>query len=464
MQSLPLEWLTDALQTAPLGATAGIFCGVSSDTRQSVANSVFIALTGESLDGHAYAADAAAKGAIGLIVSRPNEGVAVPQWIVPDTTVALGRIAQRYRQRFPIPVIGVTGSVGKTSAKEMIGAMLSAESPTLISAKNHNNEFGVPQTLLNLSDAHRAAVIEMGMRGMEQIDWLAEIAQPTIGLITMIGVAHQELLGSRENIALAKSELYQRLAPGGVALVPQTSDYRELLESRIPAGCRVLRFGVTADPMTDVRVLPESVRADAEGRPAFKVAIGAQHFKVSLRAVGAHNVPNAAAALSVAVALERDIPQAIGALEAWEGAEGRMTVRQGARGVRLLDDCYNAAPESMSAAIATLDQIAPGGVAILGDMRELGAFAEEAHRQVGRRVAESQAKTLLTVGSLAEIIGREAQTLRPILWRAFPNAEACAAEAARWIAEGDTALLKGSRAMAMERIVAALLPQENSQR
>jgi UDP-N-acetylmuramoyl-tripeptide--D-alanyl-D-alanine ligase len=439
----------------------GDFQGIVTDTRQPFTESLFLALLGENTDGHLYLEQAIEKGARGLIVESPLESAPVPQWVVKDTTEALGRIAQAYRRRFSIPIVGVTGSVGKTSTKEMIGGMLKAFFPTLVSDKNYNNQIGVPQTLFQLEATHCAAVIEMGMRGMGQISWLAEVAKPTLAVITLIGVAHQELLGSRENIALAKSEIYQHLAPSGTAILPQTTEYREVLESRIPEGCSVLRFGITEERETQVRILPESVQLSEAGTPSFEVEIAGERYGVHLRAVGSQHVHNAAAALAVAHALHLPLREAISALERWEGAEGRMMVRLAPRGVTLLDDCYNAAPESMREALATLQKIArkKSSTAIMGDMKELGALSEEGHRQVGRAVADSGVETLLTVGALAEGIAQEALLHRTLTWQAFPDSATCAQAIQERIPPKSVVLVKGSRAMAMEQIVQALLKQ-----
>ncbi len=461
MISLPLSWLSETLNASPQNTPNSDFTGICTDTRQPVAGTVFLALQGENSDGHRFLKTAEERGAVGAVVAQYDPAVTIPQWVVNDTLLALGEIALAYRKRFRLPVIGVTGSVGKTSTKEMLGAMLSAFAPTLISAKNYNNEIGVPQTLLQLTPEHRAAVIEMGMRGMGQIEYLARIAQPTIGLITQIGVTHIELIGSQEGIALAKSELLTQLPPDGTAILPITSPYADLLEERTPQGTQIIWYGVTNDENANVRALPDSIRIDESGKPSFDVVINSSDYSVSLNAVGAHHVHNATAALAVAFALWLDYDEAIAALELWEGAEGRMTVRQSPLGYRVLDDCYNAAPESMTASLATLGRFAwrGGGVAILGDMRELGAFAEEAHIQVGRVVQDSPIRLLVTVGALAEGIAAEARRSEKPLpaFAHFPDSKACAAGILALLQEGDAVLVKGSRAMEMESIVSVLM-------
>ncbi len=461
MIPLPLNWLSEVLGNPQSGTVQGDFIGISTDTRQTVAGTVFLALQGENTNGHRYLSTAVEKGAVGVVVTQWQEGVSLPQWVVEDTLTALGVVARAYRERFEIPIIGITGSVGKTSTKEMIGAMVSAFVPTLISAKNYNNEIGVPQTLLQLAPEHRVGVLEMGMRGAGQIAYLAQVARPTIGVITQIGVAHIELLGSQEGIAEAKSELYTELPKGGSAILPLTSPYSDLLAERVPQGVGIVRYGVTESEEAEVRAVPASVHLNDSGKPSFQAVVQGKTYSLSLNAVGAHQVHNATAALAVALVLGLDIPKAILAIESWEGAEGRMVVRESPRGYRILDDCYNAAPESMRASLITLDRLVPGGVAILGDMRELGDYSQEAHRQVGQAVSESGVRLLVTVGALAQEIAEEVRRTGKHLpaFAHYPNSKACSEQIAVHLNTGDTVLVKGSRAMEMEQIVAVLMEQ-----
>ena len=224
-----IRWLVETLN-APILADAavalhGVVTGVSIDTRTLKPGDLFFALQGEHSDGHEYVKAAFEKGAIAAVVSHPVADAGGRQIRVPDTLRAFGDLAGAYRRLFDIPVVGVTGSVGKTSTKEMIAAVLRTRYNVLANEKNFNNEIGVPLTLFQLEARHEVAVIEMGMRGLGEIDRLAEIAAPTIGLITNIGYAHIERLGSRENILRAKTELYQRLPKGGIAIVPADSEF-----------------------------------------------------------------------------------------------------------------------------------------------------------------------------------------------------------------------------------------------
>jgi UDP-N-acetylmuramoyl-tripeptide--D-alanyl-D-alanine ligase len=463
MEPIALTWIAEALNARVIGALNGIARGICTDTRQGADGALFFALQGENTDGHNYVAQAFAAGAVGAVVSREIEGVKGPLLIVPDTLRALGDLANRYRQQFAIPVVGITGSVGKTSTKEMIAAVLRTKYRTLASDKNFNNEIGVPLTLFQLTKAHKAAVIEMGMRGLGEIDRLAEIAQPTVGVITQIGYAHIERLGSQQQIAQAKSELLARLPAGSFALLPYRDRFYDYLKSRVPTGCTVLSFGEGGEEAwpPDVRLYPVASRAN--GCAEARVMIYRQEFFLTLRAFGAHHLHNAGAALAAAYALDVPLKQAIAALEAWEGAPGRMVVRHTPDGLTILDDCYNAGPESMEAALQTLAlETIVNGVAVLGDMKELGDFAPDAHRAVGQKVVAAQVKLLVTVGELAREIeagAREyaAQIGRPMPpVRHFTGSEEAAAHIREIVTPKDTVLVKGSRAMQMEQIVAAL--------
>ncbi|HZO91046.1 MAG TPA: UDP-N-acetylmuramoyl-tripeptide--D-alanyl-D-alanine ligase [Chthonomonadaceae bacterium] len=472
MEPFTLAWAAEAMGARLHGTPTGLVQGICTDTRRGASGALFFALQGEHTDGHNYVAQAFAAGAVGAVVSREAAGISGPLLVVPDTTRALGDLAARYRRRFVIPIVGVTGSVGKTSTKEMIAASLRAKYNTLANEKNFNNEIGVPLTLFALTPAYEVAVIEMGMRGLGEIDRLAEIAQPTVGAITNIGYAHIERLGSRERIAQAKSELLARLPEGGIAVLPRHDPFYDYLRGRVPQGCRVLSFGqgrVECEPQPEVCVTP--VRDLPEGGLSAHVRAPGESAQLALRVPGSHHLQNAAAALAVAVALSVPLTQAAAALESWQGAEGRMVITRTPEGLTVLNDCYNAGPESMQAALATLAQVAPQGagrVAVLGDMKELGDFAPEAHRLVGRKAAETGLRLLVTVGDLAREIAAEAERhagdrglALPAL-RHFADSEAAAAHIRDLAAPGDAVLIKGSRAMQMETIVAALTGAQES--
>lgn len=500
MEPFSLTWAAESVTGQIIGSETGEITSVCIDSRQAKPGALFFALKGENSDGHAYVAQALQAGATAAVVERKMEGlegrkgVKGAQIVVPATLRALGDLARHYRRQFAIPIVGVTGSVGKTSTKEMIAAVLRTTYNTLANEKNYNNEIGVPLTLFNLNKTHQAAVVEMGMRGLGQIDYLAEIAEPTIGVITNIGHAHIELLGSQENIARAKAELFARLSENGVAIFPAEINQASIINAAIPPHCQQITYSTSGIQRYngDVRVEEANTKIHEDGTVTFRVRVGptTKSIPVTLQAVGTHHVPNALAALSIAYALDIPTERAIAALEAWQGAEGRMTVRHAPENITVLDDCYNAGPESMQAALETLTKMSKDGVAVLGDMRELGEYAERAHRILGVHVYHPYCRLLVAVGDLAKEIVVQVERLRqnldsigisshnnsewPLPGRyiyaggnelavvCYADAQEAAAHIKEWVKPGDTVLVKGSRAMGMEVIVDALMGETDS--
>ncbi len=453
MEPISIQQAAQVIGAEIVGASEGEAHGVCTDSRQETLGTLFFALRGETGDGHQYVTEAIRKGAAAAVVERFVEGVEGTQLVVADTLRALGMLGSFYRQRFDIPVVGVTGSVGKTSTKETLACALSAKYRTHASAKNFNNEIGVPLTLFGLEASHQAAVIEMAMRGRGQIAELAEIALPTIGVITNIGVSHIELLGSRDAIAATKAELLESLPAGGMAIIPADDDYADFLRSR--CGCPTRSFGV--EKPADFQVT--DVRFTKDGHPHFRV----NGCPMAIPAPGVHHLANAAAACSVADALGISLEAVAERLRSFRPPAMRMETLLLPDGSILLNDAYNAAPDSMRAALMTLRLTAQGrrarSVAVLGEMRELGEYALEAHRYVGQIVRAERIDLLITVGALAQEIGRAAmQEEEGDRWRAFETTEEAAAGLPALIEPGDCVLVKGSRAMEMEKIVAALTP------
>lgn len=428
---------------------------VCTDTRAGAEGALFFALRGENSDGHDYVADAFAKGAVASVVDHLVEGVEGPQFVVPDTLAALGDLAAYYRDRFAIPIVAITGSVGKTSTKEMTAAALRTRYKVLASEKNFNNEIGVPLTLFALEEDHQVAVIEMGMRASGEIARLAEIARPTVGVITNIGLSHIERLESRDAIAAAKAELLEALPEDGVAVLPADDDYASFLIDTCRSRCRVITFGTSAG--ADFRV--EDVAYSEDGMPCF--TINGQAFR--LQAPGTHMPINATAAAAVAVSLGISLDQVAEGLSNYQSPAMRMEILQTPSGLTILNDAYNAAPDSMRAALETLVLLAGRRrpVAVLGEMRELGDFSAEAHEYVGRLAAELPLGLLVTVGDGAKAIGRAAAdsfgSLGPGRIQAFSSTTDTAEGLPSLLYSDDVVLIKGSRAMGMERIVEALL-------
>ena len=419
------------------GGDQVVFSGVSTDTRTLAPGDLFVALMGPQTDGHQHIAAALRAGAAGLIVSQNVvASPSIPTLRVPDTQVAYGLLARFWRDRFDIPVVGVTGSVGKTTVKEMLALALSPLGPILKTAASQNNETGVPKALLQLTPDHKAAVIEMGMRGSGQIAYLCGIARPTIGVLTVIAGNHLELLGSRDAIADAKGELLEALPSDGLAVLNAADPYTPRLASKTKA--QVLTYSTADDAIQTEYGWTFTVR----GVP------------VEIASLSKHDIGNALAALTVAEALGVSLTDAAEALKAYEPSPMRMNATQTAWGGTLLNDAYNAAPASVTAALETLaSHKSSRKIAFLGDMRELGTQAEDAHRELGTVIAAlGGIDALYTVGPLAALIPNAVQR--------FADSDEAAQFAGKdlILMAGDVVLVKGSRAMVMEKIAAALEP------
>ncbi len=435
--------------------------GVSTDTRAIAAGSLFVALRGERFDAHAFLADAARAGAAAAVVSDPAAGAgaaALPRLLVGDTLAALGAVARHHRRRFDLPVVGVTGSNGKTTTREMIAAILATRGPVLKTEGNLNNEVGVPLTLLRLGPEHRAAVIELGMNHPGEIARLAAVALPQVGVVTNAAAAHLEGLGTVDGVADAKAELYQGLPPGGVAVA--NADDPRMLKRAQASGRRLLTFAAGRQRRGDVVVL-ELLSQDAAGL-RFLLGVGNRELTVALPLVGGHNAANAAAAACAAIALGCDDREIVRGLAAVAPVGRRLRLERLPGGALLVDDCYNANPLSMRAALETLAALAAaeGGrpVAALGDMLELGPGELELHREVGTAAAAAGLARLLAFGprsrALAE--GALAAGLPPDRSFHTEDVAALAAEARATLRAGDVLLVKASRGMRLERLVEAL--------
>ena len=462
--------MTPRFDSAELAAAAGgrwigtppaPIAGVSTDTRTLAPGSVFVALRGERFDGHAFLPEAAAKGAAAAVVAEAWAASApaampLPALAVPDTLAALGAIARHHRRRFRIPVVGVTGSNGKTTTREMIAAILGTRGKVLKSEGNLNNEVGVPLTLLGLDASHQAAVVEMGMSHPGEIARLAAIAEPQIGVVTLVAPAHLEGLGSIDAIADAKAELYRGLPEAGIAVA--NADDARMLKRAQASGRRLVTFSAARGRRGDVVVLEIVSQGDDGLR--FVLGIGNREVPVHIPAlVGAHNAANAAAAAAAAVALgctDREIARGLAEVKP---VGRRLRLERLASGVELVDDCYNANPVSMAAALRTLHDLAAAGgkraFAALGDMLELGAFEVEAHRNLG---AEAARAGLTALGAFGPRSREIAESARAAGLEAFHTEDIAAlvAWARRTVKPGDLLLVKGSRGMKLERLVEAL--------
>jgi len=449
-----------------MGAPPAALAGVSTDTRSLQPGNLFVALRGERFDAHDYLAEAAARGAHAAVVAearsalrqaqggRPLETAGLPLLTVPDTLYALGAIARLHRRRFAIPLVAVTGSNGKTTTREMIAAILGTMGPVLRNEGNLNNEVGVPLTLLGLGQAHRFAVIEMGMSHPGEIARLAAIAEPQVGVVTLAAPAHLEGLGSVEAVADAKAELYQGLPADGMAVA--NADDPRMLKRAEASGRRLLTFSARPERRGDVVVL--EIQSQGADGLRFVLGIGNRELPVHIPAlVGAHNASNAAAAAAAAVALGASDREIARGLREARPVGRRLRLETLPSGLRLIDDCYNANPASMSAALRTLSDLAAGGgsAAALGDMLELGAFEAEAHRALGEEAARGGVRRLAAFGPRSRLT---AEAARAAGLPAFHTEDI--QELIGWVraevAPSDVLLVKGSRGMKLERLVEAL--------
>jgi UDP-N-acetylmuramoyl-tripeptide--D-alanyl-D-alanine ligase len=441
------------------GARGSAFAGAAADSRQVAPGQLFFALPGVRADGFAFCGQAAAAGAAGVVVARGRglpagcEDVAVVA--VDDPLAALGDLARAVREAFRGRVVGVTGSNGKTTTKELCAAALRPLGDVLRTPGNLTTDVGLPLTVLSARGNEAAWVLEMAMRGRGEIAYLAAIARPHVGVITNVAPAHLERLGSIEEVARAKGELYAGLTEDGIAVLPAGDALIEAQAAPVPPARRI-SFEGAAGGGGDVRVL-DLVPAGAAGA-VVRYAARDVPVVVRLPLAGAHNARNGAAALAVALAVGVPAVEAAPALESVTLPPHRSAVLR-AGGRTILDDCYNANPASMRAALDTVVGAAGASraFAVLGDMLELGPEAEALHREVGRQ-AGARLAGLAAVGDLAPALvdGARAAGLGADRALVAASPEEAAARLAAWTAPGDWILVKASRGLALERAVAAL--------
>ncbi len=422
---------------------------MATDSRMVEPGDLFVALPGEREDGHAFIGDALARGARGLITSCPADAApAVAVFVVPDTLAALQRLAAARREARPVRVVGITGSVGKTTTKEITAAVLGARYRVLKNEANYNNEVGLPLTLLELSGRHQRAVLEMGMYAPGEIRLLCEIARPQVGVVTNVGPSHLERLGSLEAIAAAKAELVESLPPDGVAILNGDDPAVASMAGKTRAS--ILSYGTSA--ACDVR----GVDLDSQGLEGISFTIEHAGKKARARTSlpGRHTIHNALAAAAAGLSEGMSMAEVADAL-AGARVPLRLQVHRGRNGSTIIDDTYNASPSSMMAALDLLGELAGRRIVLLGDMRELGMLEEVGHRAVGRRAGEV-AQLVYTVGDLGRLIAEEARVSGNANVSHWPSKEEAAADLRERLAAGDVVLLKASRAMALETVVPTL--------
>jgi UDP-N-acetylmuramoyl-tripeptide--D-alanyl-D-alanine ligase len=421
------------------------------DSRQAVPGGLFVAVVGERVDGHEYAA-----GAHAVLGSRPTEA---PTVVVSDPVVALGRLARHVLDRLVeggTTVLALTGSQGKTGTKDFLAQVLADAGPTVATAGNHNNEIGVPLTVLAADAGTRHLVVEMGARGVGHIAYLCEIAPPRVAAVLNVGTAHLGEFGSREAIAAAKGELVEALPATGTAVLNADDPLVAAMASRTAAS--VLTFGRDGD------VRFADVELDDLGRPSFRLGHGGEWHDVALRHLGLHQVQNAAAAAAMARAIGVPLARVADSLSAAGSASPmRMELHERGDGLLVINDAYNANPDSMAAAIGALVEIGRRRgrrtVAVLGEMRELGAEAPAAHAEVGAAAARLGVDVLVVVGEPAAALADGARGVPD--WTGEVIVTAGRDEAEAWVRENvagaDVVLVKASRGAALETIADALL-------
>lgn len=447
MRGLRLENIISACRGDYFGPVEALRCEVSAittDSRKIEPGCLFAAIAGERVDGHAFIPGALESGALCAIGEKLPEGNVRPFIRVRSTIEALQNIAEFYRMQFDIPIIGITGSVGKTTAKEMVASVLARHYRVHKTAGNFNNELGVPLTLFGLREEHSAAVIEMGISHFGEMSLLTRLVKPDYALYTVIGHAHLEHLGDREGVLRAKSEMMECLSSKGKVFCCGDDD----LLAAADFGHEKITYGLS----DGCAVRAEDIRTAEDGSTLCTVVAGKRRFPVCIRAYGEHMVSAALAGAAVGIELglsDEEIAAGIGDYEP-VGSRARL-VKTGK--ISIIDDCYNANPTSLASALRSLAKSEGRTVAILGDMLELGENAEKLHFEAGEYAAELGIDAVVCCGELSAETAHGAGERG----RHFESKEALIAALSEFIAEGDSVLVKASRGMKFEDISAALM-------
>lgn len=453
MQTIPANELLAGLT---LAEPADIHAVVT-DSRKVEPGCVFVCFPGERVDGHTFAAGAYRNGAAYIIANHPVDGVPEDRTvIVPDSARAMIRMASNYRMLFSPKMIGVTGSVGKTTTKEFCYAVLSAFGKTLKTEGNQNNDIGVPNTLFRLDNDTRYAVVEMGMDHLGEIERLARCARPSAGIITMIGVSHLENLGTRENILKAKMEICAGLPDGAPLALNADNDL--LPTASVPARLRPVRFGIESET-ADVRAA--DIHTGTEGTTFTLVDKAYGSFAVSIPTAGLHTVYDALAAYAAATRLGLDPARCAAALSRYQATGMRQHIVEKG-GITFIEDCYNASPDSMKAALSVLKALPNARkIALLGDMLELGDASESGHRATGEWAADAGVSLLIAYGPNSAAMVEAAKN-RGIATVHCQTAAEVLQYLQQSVRPGDAVLAKASHAMKLDEILAdfyAALPQ-----
>ena len=430
------------------------FCCVGTDSRAIKKGQLFVALKGENFDGHEYAAQSLEQGASAVLVSKASN--VSPAVVVEDTRLALGDLASHWRAKFDMPVVAITGSNGKTTVKEMLAAILKVatadDASVLATQGNLNNDIGLPMTILNLGKQHRYAVLEMGMNHTGELSYLSNLAKPNVALVNNAGTAHIGELGSLEAIANAKGEIFEGLADGGTAIINADDVFANLWKN-LASKHQQVTFGLKAKADVTAKYELHAASSDLE------LIAPNGTVKFTLPAPGLHNVSNALAAASAALALNVLLENIATGLSNFAGVKGRLQTKQGFAGAKVIDDTYNANPMSMKAAIDVLKASAGQRIFVMGDMAELGADAASMHAEIGAYAKTAGIEKFYALGELT----KNAVTSFGANAMHFETIEALAESLKNMMNAETTVLVKGSRSMRMERVVDAIqLAQTNN--
>jgi len=441
---MDLREMAQALGGEVLGP-AVVFSGVSTDTRRIQGGDLFVALEGPNFNGHGFLGEARDKRAAAALVHRAVASD-LPRVQVKDTRLGLGALAGYWRDKFSCPIVAVTGSNGKTTVKEMIGAILGREEPVLVSSGNLNNDIGLPLVLCRLRGEHRIAVLEMGMNHIGEIDYLTRIARPRVAVITNAAPAHLEGLGTVAAVAEAKGEIFNGLEADGIAVINADDEFSPLWRRRVRE-FQCITFGMEQPATITVDGLEAT---DAGSR--FTLYTPAGSCDVGLSLPGRHNVMNSLAAAAAAIAVGADLGQIKAGLESIDPVSGRLQMRAGRNGSTVIDDTYNANPRSVDAALEVLESSAGTKILVIGDMRELGSRSEEMHAEVGVQAKLAGVDRMLAHGTLS----RHAVAAFGSGANYFDNKDELIEALCEYLDPRTTVLVKGSRGMRMEDVVNAI--------
>ena len=449
MKPITLETIARVTGGRLVGGSENItITGVVRDNREVKEGNLFVCFPGAKVDGHDFAQKAFEAGAAACLAQRELENVAGPYILVEDTFTALKVLAKYYRSLFTIPVIGVTGSVGKTTAKEMTAAALSSKLNVLKTSANLNNEIGVPLTLLSITEEHEAAVVEMGISDFGEMARLADMVRPDICIMTTIGFCHLEALGDLDGVLRAKSEVFEFMNENGVAIV--NGDDEKL--SAFDPGVRKITFGYGEQNMWQA----ENVRADGTNGVLCDIKYPDGAFSAYIPAFGSHMVLGALPAAITAKLLGLTDDEIERGLLKYAPVGGRANI-QDTGFIRIINDCYNANPNSMAASLASLSEVEGRKVAILGDMKELGATSRDLHRSIGVLAGQYEIDSVICLGAEAEFIykGFISGGFETEAWH-FPMKDAMFSVLPSLIKKGDTVLVKASHSMGFDEVVEEL--------